>query len=147
MSAENPSPSLSSSLNRRDFILGAGTVAAAGLLLPTALAQPSAPAPQKIKAVAFDAFPILDPRPVFARAEEFFAGRGAELSNLWRTRQFEYTWLRALSRSYADFWQITDEALVFSAKMLKLELTLKKRRALMQAYLELKAHPDVRPAL
>src|SRR5579859_3229376 len=128
MCAKHPPPPLSPSLNRRDFMIVAGSAAAVGLLFPAARAQNSAATSGKIKAVAFDAFPILDPRPVFARAEEFFPGRGAELSNLWRTRQFEYTWLRALSRSYADFWQVTDEALVFSAKMLKLDLTPEKRR-------------------
>ncbi len=130
--------------NRREFVVAASS-AAVGLLVPTALAQ--AAATSKIKAVAFDAFPILDPRPVFARAEELFQGRGAELSNLWRTRQFEYTWLRTLSRRYADFWKVTEDALVFAAKMLKLDLTAAKRQSLMQAYLELKAYPDVRPAL
>src|SRR5262245_47255803 len=51
----------------------------------------------RIKALAFDAFPILDPRPVFERAEQLFPGKGVELSNTWRIRQFEYQWLRALA--------------------------------------------------
>ena len=100
-----------------------------------------------IKAIAFDAFPILDPRPVFALAEQLFPGKGTELSNVWRTRQFEYQWLRALSGRYVDFWQATDDALVFAAKMLKLDLTAEKRRQLMEAYLKLKAWPDAVPAL
>jgi 2-haloacid dehalogenase len=40
----------------------------------------------RIKALAFDAFPIFDPRPVFALAEQLFPGKGAELSNVWRIR-------------------------------------------------------------
>ncbi|HSD59262.1 MAG TPA: haloacid dehalogenase type II [Burkholderiales bacterium] len=100
-----------------------------------------------IKAVAFDAFPILDPRPVFALAEQLFPGKGNELSNAWRIRQFEYQWLRALSGHYSDFWQATEDALVFAAKMLKLDLTAEKRKELMEAYLALKAWPDVSPAL
>ena len=59
--------------------------------------QSAASSPRMIKAVAFDAFPILDPRPVFALAERLFPGNGARLTSLWRTRQFEYTWLRTLS--------------------------------------------------
>ncbi len=101
----------------------------------------------KIKGIAFDAFPIFDPRPVFALAEQLFPGKGAELSNAWRTRQFEYQWLRALSNHYADFWQATEDALVFSCEMLKLDLTPDKRKQLMDAYLELKAWPDAVPAL
>jgi 2-haloacid dehalogenase len=100
-----------------------------------------------LRAVAFDAFPIFDPRAVFALAEQLFPGRGAELSNAWRTRQFEYQWLRALAGRYADFWQATDDALTFSAQWLKLDLTPDKRGQLMNAYLQLNAWPDVAPAL
>ena len=46
-----------------------------------------------------------------------FPGKGAELSNAWRTRQFEYTWLRTMSGRYADFWHVTEEALIFAAKL------------------------------
>ena len=118
---------------------------AAGVLLSNPVAQ-AAPSPQ-IKALAFDAFPIFDPRPVFARAEQLFPGQGAELSNMWRTRQFEYQWLRALAGQYADFWQATEEAFVFAAAMLKLDLTPDKRTQLMEAYLGLQAWPEVPLAL
>jgi 2-haloacid dehalogenase len=101
----------------------------------------------EIKAIAFDAFPIFDPRPVFALVEQLFPGQGTDLSNAWRTRQFEYTWLRTVSQRYADFWQVTEDALAFAAKMLKLDLSQDKRQQLMEAYLELKAWPDVLPAL
>jgi 2-haloacid dehalogenase len=132
-------------LGRREFLnLVAGGVAT-GLLGSTALAQ--ATIRQRIKALAFDAFPIFDSRPVFALAERLFPGRGAELGDAWRARQFEYQWLRALSGRYADFWQATDEALAFVAKLLKVDLAPDNRKQLMDAYLELKAWPDVRPAL
>jgi 2-haloacid dehalogenase len=85
-----------------------------------------------VKAIAFDAFPILDPRPVFAFGE-LFRGKGADLANTWRTRQFEYMWLRTMSRQYADFRKVTEDALIFTAKMLKLELTSDKRDRLMGA--------------
>jgi 2-haloacid dehalogenase len=99
------------------------------------------------KAIAFDAFPIFDPRPVFGLAETLFPGKGAEFSNAWRTRQFEYQWLRALSGRYADFWQTTEDALVFAATLLQLELTPDKRAQLMQAYLGLTTWPEVPSAL
>ena len=102
---------------------------------------------RKIKALAFDAFPILDPRPVFALAEQLFPGHGAELSNLWRIRQFEYQWLRAMAGRYADFWRATEDALVFAARALRLQLSPPTRDRLMAAYLELKAWPDVPEAL
>jgi 2-haloacid dehalogenase len=132
-------------LNRRRFL----HLAVTGLTLAAAGSIPPAQAATRlrIKAVAFDAFPILDPRPVFALAERLFPGKGTELSNAWRTRQFEYQWLRALSGDYADFWQTTEDSLVFAAELLKLDLTRDKRKQLMQAYLGLKAWPDVPPAL
>jgi 2-haloacid dehalogenase len=101
----------------------------------------------QIKAIAFDAFPVFDPRPIFTLAERLFPGRGAELSNEWRTRQFEYTWLRVAAERYADFWQVTNEALEFAAAKLDLDLKNEKRDQLMRAYLELQTWPDVVPAL
>ena len=117
----------------------------AGALLPpwTDPAPPRRP----LRAVAFDAFPIFDPRPVFGLAETLFPGKGSALSDAWRTRQFEYQWLRALTGRYADFWRTTEDALEFAAELLKVELTPAKRAQLMHAYLELGAWPDVGPAL
>src|SRR4051812_35251025 len=133
-------------VNRREFVaLAAGSMAAATSVAPFAPARAASGA--KIKAVAFDGFPIINPRPVFAKAEEIFPGKGTELSNSWRTRQFEYTWLRTLGGHYADFWQVTQEALAFAAKALRIDLSADQRDQLMQTYLELKAWPDVAPAL
>lgn len=131
--------------DRRRFLNLAAAGLATGLLTTTPLAK--AAAKPRFKAIAFDGFAIWDPRPIFALAEQLFPGKGADLSNAWRTRQFDYQWLRVLMGRYADFWQVTDDALVFSAEMLKLELTPDKRKQLMNAYLELKAWPDVLPAL
>ncbi len=83
------------------------------------------------------------PAPVFALAEQLFPGRGGELSNEWRTRQFEYTWLRVAAGHYADFWHVTQDALEFAASKLSLELGPDKRDKLMNAYLELKPWLDV----
>jgi 2-haloacid dehalogenase len=133
------------SLDRREFLTLVAGGLATGLLGSTAPTQ--ATGQPRIKALAFDAFPIFDPRPVFVLAEQLFPGRGFELSNAWRIRQFEYQWLRALSGHYADFWQATEDALAFAAKLLKLDLTPDKRKLLMQSYLGLKTWPDVPPVL
>jgi len=128
---------------RREFLNL--VVAATGITAATRPARPATTA--GIEALAFDALTTFDPRPVFILAERFFPGRGADLSAAWRTRQFEYTWLRALTRRYADFWTVTEEALVFAANMLRLELSPDRRAQLMNAYLNLKAYPDALPAL
>jgi 2-haloacid dehalogenase len=132
-------------VNRRELVsLAAGGVVAANAIAPARQAQASG---ATIKAVAFDGFPIIDPRPVAAKTEEIFPGQGLELGKAWRTRQFEYTWLRTLGGHYADFWQVTEESLVFAAKSLKIDLSADQRDQLMQTYLQLKAWPDVLPAL
>ncbi len=131
-------------LDRRTFTAMAAASVATATVHPQ-LAR--AVGRSSFKAVAFDGFPIIDPRPVFARVEEMFPGKGAELGASWRTRQFEYTWLRTLGGRYADFWHVTEDALVFAAKAMKLELSAGQRDRLMQTYLELKAWPDVLPAL
>jgi len=138
-------------INRREF-LNVTTVAIATEVLATssrAAAGPSVQASIKapIKAIAFDAFPIFDPRPIVALAESIFPGKGAELGNVWRTRQFEYQWLRALSGRYADFRQTTEDALSFSCELLQLDLTPARRDRLMNAYLSLPVWPDVPAAL
>jgi 2-haloacid dehalogenase len=132
-------------LDRREFLqrTSAGVVTGA---LGSHL-QTRAPGKGPVKAVAFDAFPIFDPRPVLALAETLFPGKGGELGNAWRARQFEYQWLRALSGQYADFWRTTEDGLVFAARQLRLELPPEKRDRLMHSYLELKAWPDVASAL
>jgi 2-haloacid dehalogenase len=118
---------------------------ATGLVVSSPLAAAATGA--RIRAIAFDGLAVFDPRPVFTLAGHLFPGQGAELSTAWRTRQFEYAWLRTLSGQYVDFWHVTEDALVFAARSLGLELTPDKRRRLMQAYLEIDAWPDARSAL
>jgi 2-haloacid dehalogenase len=101
----------------------------------------------QIRAVAFDAFPVFDSRPILRACEEEFPGRGVDLNGAWRTRQFEYQWLRALAGQYEDFWQTTQSALEYAARSLKLELSGSARERLMRGYLTLKAWPDVAGAL
>lgn len=109
-----------------------------------AKAQTSAKA---IKVVVFDAFAVFDPRSVFAAVESHFPGRGSELSATWRTKQFEYCWLRTLEQSYVDFWQVTEEALAFAARAAGLELRAETRQKLMSTYLQLEPWPDAIAAL
>ena len=131
--------------NRREFLQLTVASVTTGILMPAALAGTSDAS--GIKAIAFDAFPIFDARPIFKLAETLFPEKGTALGEAWRTRQFEYAWLRSLSQNYADFWKVTEDALVFSAKMLKLEMTAQEQAELMQAYLGLKPWPEVAAAL
>ena len=69
---------------RRRELMRWMTGAAAALAAPVR-SQTSGPS---IKAVVFDAFPVLDLRPVFALAEQLFPGNGKALGDAWRTRLF-----------------------------------------------------------
>ena len=132
-------------IDRRTFLaIGASGLAAA--MGPPASSRQTSGSSQ-IKAVAFDAFPVFDFRPIFRACEEAFPGRGSALSDAWRARQFEYQWLRALAGQYEDFWQTTQSALDFAARSLQLELSSSMRDSLMQGYLALKAWSDVPDAL
>jgi 2-haloacid dehalogenase len=99
------------------------------------------------RAIAFDGFPIFDLRPLAAKTEALFPGQGAALTTAWRTRQFEYQWLRALANDYADFLSVTQDGLVFAARSLKLELTHEARDELMGMYSSIGVWPDVPAAL
>jgi 2-haloacid dehalogenase len=127
-------------VDRRNLLLSAGPVLALGA--PTASAEG-----RRIEAVAFDVFTIFDPRSVAVAAEAHVPGKGDALVALWRTRQFEYCWLRTLYGNYTDFWRVSEEALIFAGKSLKIELDDKTRAALMQALVEIALWPDSVAAL
>jgi len=101
-----------------------------------------------IRALVFDAYGTLfDPFSVRALAEELFPGHGAALSQLWRAKQLEYSWLRTLMGRYDNFWKITEDALAFSCHSLGLSCSEEHRRQLMEVYLSLPAFPEVKPSL
>ena len=96
-----------------------------------------------LNAVAFDAYGTLfDVYSVGALAEQLFPGRGAELSRLWRLKQIEYTQLRTLAGRYKPFWEVTQDALVFAARSLGLDLSEALRSRLMNQYACLAAFPE-----
>jgi 2-haloacid dehalogenase len=97
--------------------------------------------------VAFDGFPIFDLRPIAAKAQALFPGAGAALVAAWRTRQFEYQWLRALANDYADFMRTTRDGLVFAARSLHLELSHAACDELVGAYAQLGVWRDVAASL
>ena len=98
-----------------------------------------------IDALVFDAYGTLyDVHSVMRRCEACFPGKGAALSQLWRTKQLEYTWLRSLMRRYVPFSQVTREALEFSCASLSLPLKPENLETLMAEYRRLALYPDVK---
>jgi len=100
------------------------------------------------KALVFDAYGTLfDVHSVTRLADSLFAGRGAALSQAWRAKQLEYTWLRSLMGRYDDFNAVTADALDWALDSLGLAADPSRRAALMLAYRELAPFPEVRGAL
>ncbi len=139
-------------LTRRNFIktTGAGTLAAGlspFLLFPDATLLQKTPN-KRIKAVVFDAYGTLfDVQSVISIVNQKFPGQGPAVSNAWRTKQLNYTWLRALMNRYEDFWKVTESALEFACKSLNLPCEPSTRAQLMEAYLHLDPFPEVKQAL
>ena len=103
---------------------------------------------QKNRAFLFDAYGTLfNVHSVVARAGTGIAGDMEGLSQLWRQKQLEYTWLRALMDRYEDFWQITEAALRFALAQLQIEASESQVRRLLEGYLAPEVFPDARIAL
>ena len=96
-----------------------------------------------IKACVFDAYGTLFDVNSAARDMQGELGpRWQPLSELWRTKQLQYTWLRGLGGHHADFWTVTSDALSFALETLKIDDPELHRR-LMTLYLSLNVYPDV----
>ena len=99
-------------------------------------------------ALVFDAYGTLfDVHSVVALCDELWPGKGAQLSQLWRTNQLQHTWLRSLMGRYEDFAHVTEAALRYACAALALPYDDAKRSRLMRAYLHLATFPEVKDAL
>lgn len=101
-----------------------------------------------IQAIAFDAYGTLfDVYSIRELSEKIFPGAGTSLAALWRDKQIEYTHLRSMCSMYKPFWEITQDALIFSCHQLGLSLNLEAQNALMGEYSRLRAFPENLPVL
>jgi 2-haloacid dehalogenase len=96
-----------------------------------------------VKACVFDAYGTLfDYASAAARCRDALGDKLDALNALWRDKQLQYTWLRAVQGRHADFWQVTGDALDFALETLGLA-DAGLRRRLMDLYLTLDAFPEV----
>ena len=101
-----------------------------------------------IKAVVFDAYGTLyDIQSVAAVTEEAFPGYGEIITQIWRIKQLEYTWLRSLMRRYQDFSVITQDSLAYTIRVLGLKHDAATFERIMEKYLHLDLYPDALTAL
>ena len=100
-----------------------------------------------IQAVVFDAYGTLFDvqSPVNKLAGEI-GDKAALLGALWRQKQLEYTWLRSLMGTHADFWVVTRDALDFALAELDINES-GLADGLMTLYLKIDVFPEVVEAL
>jgi 2-haloacid dehalogenase len=96
-----------------------------------------------IRACVFDAYGTpFDYASAAAGCRDVLGDRIGPLTALWRDKQLQYTWLRALQGRHADFWEVTGDALDFALDTLGLgDPPLRAR--LMDLYRALEVFPEV----
>lgn len=101
-----------------------------------------------IEAVVFDAYGTLyDVQSVAAVTEDTFPGYGDLITQVWRLKQLEYSWLRSLMRRYADFAAVTRDSLAYTLRVLGLKYDGAAFERLIEKYLYLDLYPDAAAAL
>jgi 2-haloacid dehalogenase len=96
-----------------------------------------------IKVCVFDAYGTLfDYASAAAQCRGELSGKLDGLNTLWREKQLQYSWLRALQGKHADFWTVTGDALDFTLEMMGVAGPALRER-LMTLYLTLNPFPEV----
>ena len=74
---------------------------------------------------------------------ELFKKVWPEVSNTWRMKQLQYTWLRSMTDSYIDFWSITQNSIDYALEAHKLHNDLALKERLLALYWELQPYSEV----
>lgn len=101
-----------------------------------------------VKTVVFDAYGTLyDVQSVADVTDAAFPGFGDYITQIWRMKQLEYSWLRSLMGRYEDFWTVTQESLDYTLRTLGLKPTPALFDQVAEAYNRLLPYPDAEAAL
>ena len=101
-----------------------------------------------IKAFVFDAYgTIYDVQSVRGALEAAVPGHGEYLTQVWRQKQLEYSWLRSMMGRYEDFWTVTREALAYALGTIGIDLAPAELDTLAEAFKKLTPYPDAETAL
>jgi 2-haloacid dehalogenase len=94
-------------------------------------------------AFVFDAYGTLfDVHSAAARHAGALGERWVVLSELWRTKQLEYTWVRALAGKHCSFWKLTEDGLDYAISTVG-GIDSELRGELLASYRQLAAYPEV----
>jgi len=101
-----------------------------------------------IKAVVFDAYGTLyDVHSVFTKTEELCPGKGDLITQIWRLKQLEYTWLQTSLQDYRDFTFLTHASLEYALRAAGIEPSDSITGPLFDKYLDLDPYPEAKDAL
>jgi 2-haloacid dehalogenase len=105
------------------------------------------PLPVQAKAVVFDAYGTLfDVHSAVSRHSVQIGPEAARLSDIWRSKQLEYSWVLSLAERYEPFEVLTERALDYAfARCPTVNPTI--RPLLLEAYRALDAYPEVKTTL
>ncbi len=105
-------------------------------------------ADSRVKAIVFDVYGTLfDVHSVIEECERQFPEKGETISQIWRKKQLEYSFLRGLMGNYRPFWEITKDALRYACIAEDVELTPEKEEKLLNAYKHLHPYEEVKEVL
>src|SRR5579871_6228390 len=103
---------------------------------------------QHAPVLAFDVYgTLIDPFRMEEHLRAAFGEKAREASELWRSKQLEYSFRRAMMKKYQAFGACTAQALQFVAAQMGIALSEDAQRALLAEYPQLPAYPDVVAAL
>jgi 2-haloacid dehalogenase len=101
-----------------------------------------------IKGLIFDAYGTLyDVHSVQAKTEELCPGKGDLITQIWRLKQLEYTWLQTALQDFRDFAFITEASLEFALRAADIEPSERITTPLLEKYLDLDPYPEVKETL
>ena len=66
-----------------------------------------------------------------------------QVAELWRQKQLQYTWLRAVVDAHCSFWSVTEDGLDWALEKCGLEGDAALRNRLLALYRELQCYPEV----
>jgi len=95
-------------------------------------------------AIVFDAYgTLLNINSLDERLHHYYGENASNISEIWRRKQLEYTWLRTLMQRYEPFSTVTAEALEFACNSFSLPLKEEILKDMMHRYFELSAFPEI----
>jgi len=101
-----------------------------------------------IKGLIFDAYGTLyDVHSVQAKTEQLCPGKGDLITQIWRLKQLEYTWLQTSLQDYRDFAFLTHASLSFALRAAGVEPSESVTKPLFEKYLDLDPFPEAEEAL